>query len=161
MSVPFGLKKSAAMVILRSGDQFLLLKRSKNPNRDKYTPVGGKLEPFEDPYTAALRETEEETGFKLDAIRYVGYIVESSPTKYNWHVYCYLADIPYQDPPFCDEGTLEWIHKDQIAQLNIPATDYVIYDYVTEGRPFALNAVMDEELNIVTMVEEIANEKLI
>ena len=31
-----------------------------------YTPVGGKIDPYESPYDAAIRETFEETVIKVD-----------------------------------------------------------------------------------------------
>ncbi|MBL7775432.1 MAG: NUDIX hydrolase, partial [Saprospiraceae bacterium] len=43
------MKKIAVMVILRCGDQLLLLLRAKAPNAGKYAPVGGKLEAHERP----------------------------------------------------------------------------------------------------------------
>jgi len=47
--VPPGLKKVAAMCILRSGDQYMLLERYNEPNKGMYVPVGGKVEPYESP----------------------------------------------------------------------------------------------------------------
>ena len=44
MSFPPGLKRATVMVVLRSGDQFMLLKRAKEPNKGLYVPVGGKIE---------------------------------------------------------------------------------------------------------------------
>jgi 8-oxo-dGTP diphosphatase len=41
-----GLKRVATLCILRNKDKFLLLKRLKEPNKDMYVPVGGKLDPF-------------------------------------------------------------------------------------------------------------------
>jgi 8-oxo-dGTP diphosphatase len=41
----------------------MLLRRLKEPHRDNYTPVG-KIEPFENPLDAVIRETFEETGSK-------------------------------------------------------------------------------------------------
>ncbi len=52
--VPFGLKRTATLCILRNDNNCLLLKRLREP------PVGGKLDPFESPLNAAIRETFEE-----------------------------------------------------------------------------------------------------
>jgi 8-oxo-dGTP diphosphatase len=49
MYVSNGHKQPAVLSVLKSGNQFLLLKRAKEPNKGKYTPVGGKIEPYEDP----------------------------------------------------------------------------------------------------------------
>ena len=72
LKIPLGLKRTAAMVVLRYQRSFLLLKRIKEPHIGKYVPVGGKLDPFEDPYSAALRETYEETGIAVQQLKYGG-----------------------------------------------------------------------------------------
>lgn len=143
------------MVVLRHKDQFLLLRRAKEPNKGKYVPVGGKLEPYERPLTAAIRETFEETGIEIENPKYCGVLVESSPTKYNWQCNIYLADIPFQAPPPCDEGVLEWIPFNAVLEVPTPPTDWQIYQYIMQGKPFALDAVYDEDLNMLEMREEI------
>lgn len=157
---PKGLKRSAAMIVLRHEEQFLLLKRGKEPNKGKYVPVGGKLDPFEDPYTAAIRETKEETGIEVDRLQYAGVLIESSPTAYNWQCNIYVADIPYQEAPFCDEGELSWVTYAQIPELPTPPTDWIIYQYLMRAQVFAFNAILDEELNLLSMYDEIKGEKV-
>ena len=135
MKIPLGLKKVASMCVLKCADQFLLLKRANEPNIDKYVPVGGKLEPFENPYTAVLRETEEETGIRLASAKFCGTLIETSPVKYNWICYIYIADIPFQKPPYCDEGILEWIAIDDLLKVPTPPTDWWIYKYILDSKP--------------------------
>ena len=161
MNFPLGLKRSAAMIVLRCEQHFLLLKRANAPNQGMYVPVGGKLEPHEDPYTAALRELQEETGLVLDKLRYGGVLVESSPTKYNWQSNIYIANIDYISPPFCDEGILEWIAFDQVLSFPTPPTDWHIYQFLMQERPFAINAIYDEKLQLLSMIEEISGQKLV
>lgn len=153
-----GLKKLAAMVILRHQDRFLLLKRNKAPNIGMYVPVGGKLEPFETPRAAAIRETAEETGLQIDSIRFCGTLIESAPTTYNWLCYIYIADIEDMPPPYCDEGTLEWIAFDDFLKVPTPPTDWYIFQYVLENRPFAFSAEYDKDLKMFKMVEEIEDK---
>lgn len=148
------------MIVLRHGEQFLLLKRGKEPNKGKYVPVGGKLEPYEDPYSAAIRETKEETGIAVDHLQYAGVLIESSPTAYNWQCNIYVADIPFQEVPFCDEGELSWISYTQIPDLPTPPTDWIIYQYLMRDQVFAFNAILDEQLNLLSMYDEIKGEKV-
>ncbi|WP_233752725.1 NUDIX hydrolase [Flavilitoribacter nigricans] len=157
---PLGLKRSAAMIVLRHEKQFLLLKRGKEPNKGKYVPVGGKLDPFEDPYSAAVRETREETGIDVEHLQYAGVLIESSPTAYNWQCNIYVADIPYQEVPYCDEGELSWIPYEQIPDLPTPPTDWIIYQYLMRGQVFAFNAILDEQLNLLSMDDEIRGERV-
>lgn len=57
--MPIGIKRKAILCILRHEDNFSLLKRLKEPNRDNFTPVGGNIYPFESPLKSAIRETFE------------------------------------------------------------------------------------------------------
>lgn len=158
MHIEPGLKKTAVICVLRCGQQFLLLKRLKEPNKDQYTPVGGKLDPFESPIRAALRETWEETGIRVDNMKFCGTLVETSPTPYNWMSFVYVAEIEYRHPPPCNEGTLEWIDFDRLLEVPTPKTDWFIYRYLLDGRPFAFSADYDEFLTLRAMHEDIAGE---
>lgn len=156
--IPKGLKKAATLCILRNKQHFLLLKRRKEPNKDLFTPVGGKLDPFESPLQCAIRETYEETGTKVDRMKYCGILTETSPTEYNWTGYVYVADIDYIEPRVCNEGTLMWISFDALLTVPTPVTDWYIYQYILDQKPFAFNAEYDEKLNLVSMSEEIENK---
>lgn len=152
--IPYGHKTAASMVILRHGSQYLLLKRIKEPFIGHYVPVGGKLEPHESPLQAAIRETFEETGIHIENPKFCGVLVESSPVKYNWTVFIYLADIPMMPPPPCPEGTLEWIKHDDILNVPTPETDWYIYKYVIDNQFFMFNAEYDDNISLLTMTDE-------
>ena len=156
-----GLKKVATLCVLRCENQFLLLKRFKEPNKDQFTPVGGKIEPFESPRQGVIRETWEETGITASDVYFAGILTETSPTKYNWISYVYVADIPYQNPPFCPEGILEWISFPNLSSIPTPPTDFFLYDYIAKGIPFALSGIYNENLELTSLVEEISGKQLI
>ena len=158
---PTGLKKAATLCILKNEDSFLLLKRLKEPNKDMYTPLGGKLDPFESPLQSAIRETWEEAGIKLDSMQFCGILTETSPLSYNWINYVYLAEIEEKAPPLCNEGTLEWIHFDSLLQVPTPKTDWHIYRMILEGKKFVLTAEYDENLDLIQMHEELEGLRLI
>lgn len=162
MEVQTGIKRTAAMMILRHGTSFLLLKRNKPPNIGRYVPVGGKIDPHERPFATALREAYEEAGVQLKAeqVRYAGVLAESSPTGYNWICFIYQAEVELFSPPPCDEGTLEWVDLDHIPGLPTPPTDWQIYQYVLHGQPFALDAQYDEHLQLLDMREEISGQRV-
>ena len=139
--IPLGLKKVAAMCILQHNDQFLLLKRAKAPNKGMFLPVGGKLEPFETPKQAAIRETMEEASVQLSQIQFCGTLIESAPNAYNWLSYIYRAQIDWMPAPPCDEGTLIWVRQSDLLHVPTPPTDRFIYEYVLNEQPFAFSAV--------------------
>lgn len=153
--IPEGIKKIATLCVLRNGNNFMLLKRLKEPNKDTYTPVGGKVEPYETPEEGVIRETFEETGLRVDKVKFCGILTETSPTKYNWLSYVYVADISEVTPPVCNEGTLEWIAYEDLLNVPTPKTDWFIYQYILEQQPFVFHALYDGELNLLEMKEEI------
>jgi len=161
MHIQEGLKRTAVLCVLRHGNDFLLLKRFKEPNKDMYTPVGGKLDPYETPKNAALRETREETGIIIPDMRFCGILIESSPTAYNWTSFVYEVEIEKLVPPPCNEGILEWIAFENILQVPTPKTDWYIYDYLLKKQPFVLMAAYDSSLNITEMTEELTGLQLL
>lgn len=155
-----GLKKTAVLCVLKCKDEFLLLKRFKEPNKDMYTPVGGKLDPFETPLQAAVRETREETGIVVENMKYHGTLTETSPSKYNWISFIYSAEIAFQPAPDCNEGILKWINRNELLDIPTPKTDWFIYKYILENRVFAFNAVFEAKLNLVKMQDDLTGEVL-
>ncbi len=155
-----GLKKVAVICILKHQDKFLLLERIKEPNIDLFTPLGGKIEPFETPMDAAKRETWEESGIHVEDMDFCGILTETSPTKYNWTSYVYIAEIDYQDAPECNEGNLKWINADEILNIPTPKTDWYIYDYALKKQKFIFDAVYDEDLVLLRMDELIENKNI-
>jgi 8-oxo-dGTP diphosphatase len=160
MSIPIGLKKAAVLCILRSDAGFLLLRRNKEPNLGKYVPVGGHLEPFETPRAAAIREVKEETGISIEEIHLRGIMTETSPTEYNWIIYLYTADISPIPPMECVEGTLEWVARERLDTIPTPTTDMFIYDYVSRSQFFVFDAVYDENVELITLVDELSGTVL-
>jgi 8-oxo-dGTP diphosphatase len=156
-----GLKRAGTLCILRNNDKFLLLKRNNEPNKGKITPVGGKLEPFESPLKAAIRETYEETGVILESMDFCGMLTESSPLEYNWILYVFLADIEWIEPPECDEGVLEWIPFDEIVNFPTPETDFYIYSYILKRMKFVFTAEYDSDLVLVSMNEDLEGKKIV
>lgn len=161
MSVPTGIKKVAALCILESSRGYLLLNRTKEPHFGKYIPVGGRLEVFETPIQAARREILEETQIRVASLKLIGILTETSPTSFNWINYIYTARVPASQPVSCDEGTLEWITPDLLGEIPAPTTDKFIYEYVAKSQFFVFDAVYDESLNLLSLIDEITNRILL
>ena len=87
-------------------------------------------------------------------------MVESSPTNYNWICFVYLAEIEHIDPPTCKEGKLEWIRFSKLFGIPAPKTDWHIYKYLVDNKNFMFNVEYDQQLNIISMREEIENKLL-
>ena len=69
-----------------------------------------------------------------------------------------MVDINRLPPPPCDEGSLEWVSFHDIAYIPTPPTDWQVYQYLMRRQPFALDALYDENLNMLEMREEISGQ---
>jgi 8-oxo-dGTP diphosphatase len=148
-----GQKKTAVFCVLTSGDYYLLLKRFKEPHKNKYVPIGGKIDPYESPKDAVIREVYEESGYEITDPKLFGTLSETSPVDYNWISYIYTKEVEMLPNVSCDEGILEWIHISQLDSIPTPPTDLKIFQYIRKGRIFAFEAKFDENLNMIEMVD--------
>ena len=157
-----GLKHVAVLTILRSGDEMLLLRRTKaDALQGKYVPIGGHVDPYEAPRQAAIREVREETGLAIEEIAFRGVLVETSPTEYNWVTFVYSTNVERFPPPPCPEGVLEWVDEERLPTLPTPETDAHIYALVAREQPFVLNAEFDGDVRMVLLEEELGGETLV
>jgi 8-oxo-dGTP diphosphatase len=154
MIIPSGLKKTAVLCVLRHADAFLLLQRLRPPHQGLFTPVGGKLDPYESPQQAAFREVWEETGLQPRELVWRGTLVETSPVDYNWISFVYEGYIDRVPPPPCPEGTLVWVERAKLATVPTPITDHFIYEYLLTSRPFHFDVTYDEALRPFAMRDE-------
>ncbi|HIA72462.1 MAG TPA: NUDIX domain-containing protein [Phycisphaerales bacterium] len=137
--------KIAVLCYLYDEDgRLLLLHRNKEPNFDKYSPIGGKLEASigESPHACAIREIHEESGVVVEPndIRLSGMLAETAfEGATHWLIFLYevtrtvsVSEITSME---IDEGTLEWVAIDEIMSRNIPNTDRdIIWPLVKQHR---------------------------
>src|SRR5580658_7327575 len=105
-SAPIPYKIAVLVYVFNDEGKLLLLHRRKPPNKDLYSPIGGKLEQHlgESPYACALRETAEEINIQLtlDDIRLIGTVSErgyKSPAApdseaTHWLMFCFEVTRP-------------------------------------------------------------------
>jgi 8-oxo-dGTP diphosphatase len=132
----------------------LMLHRFNPPNKDLYSPIGGKLDvdAGESPAQCARREILEEAGLEipLERLRLEGMISERGYTsepdgsgRTNWLLFYYRVEGHVALEPFeMREGRLEWIEPDAVDHLPLPETDRaVIWPLVRahEGGFFAVH----------------------
>jgi 8-oxo-dGTP diphosphatase len=112
--------------------RLLLLHRRKPPNRDMYSPIGGKLEIAlgEGPHDCALREIREEASVSLrpEEIRLMAIVSETAyEGEDHWLIFLYESTRPIRSGEIphaeFDEGRLEWHRVEDVERLPIPETD--------------------------------------
>jgi 8-oxo-dGTP diphosphatase len=123
--------------VFNSTGKLLLLHRRRAPNKDLYSPIGGKLEQHlgESPHACALRETEEEIGVRLtlDDIRLLGIVSERA---YTWNAPTTPSSVATTSPAnggTAEAGTVPSAHWlmfcfEVTRPLDFPARD------IDEGR---------------------------
>lgn len=136
------LKKKSQLTTLcyiKKNDCYLMLhrvKKDRDVNKDKWIGIGGHFEENESPEECLLREAKEETGLTLTSYRFCGivtFIAEGWPTEY---MCLYEADGFEGDLKECDEGTLEWVKKSELNNLNLWEGDKIFHRLMDEGGSF-------------------------
>ena len=112
--------------IEKNGKYLMLHRVSKknDVNKDKWIGVGGHF------------EAREETGLTLTSWRFRGivtFLAEGWPSEY---MCLYTADAFEGELKDCDEGTFEWIPKEELQRLNLWEGDKLFLRLLAEDAPF-------------------------
>lgn len=112
------------------------IKKEKDVNKDKWIGVGGHFEADETPEECLLREVKEETGLVLTSWQFRGLVTFLSDEWETEYMCLYTADGFEGEMTTCDEGTLEWVPKDQALNLNLWEGDKIFFRLLNENHPF-------------------------
>ena len=124
--------------IEKDGSYLMLhrVKKDKDVNKDKWIGVGGHFEKNESPEECLLREVKEETGLTLTSWKFRGiltFIAEGWPMEY---ICLFTADGYTGELKACDEGTLEWVKKEDVFKLNLWEGDKIFHRLLLEREDF-------------------------
>ena len=125
--------KNTTLCYIEKNNMYLMLHRTKKENdmnRDKWIGIGGKFETGETPEQCMLREIKEETGLTATDYQYRGVVtfisdIYESEAMHLYSVYGFTGEIID-----CDEGQLEWIHKDKLYELTMWEGDKLFLDKI-------------------------------
>ena len=112
------------------------VKKSHDVNKDKWVGVGGHFEAGESPEECLLREVKEETGLTLDSYRLRGVVTFDSDAWPTEYMFLYTADEFYGTMTECNEGTLEWVPKEEVYDLPIWEGDKIFFRLLEERENF-------------------------
>ena len=84
----------------------------------KFNGIGGSVEAGEDILSAALRETEEETGLRPEQLDLAAIIhIAAEPAVL---LFVFLGTLPPGELRPCHEGTFHWLSRQELADPNLP-----------------------------------------
>ena len=97
---------------IKQGNKILLVNREKPGWMGSWNGVGGHIEENETPTQCIIREIHEETGLKVNEVKFKGIVTWLDDDKYFGGMYTYIAeiaeDIEYKTPISTPEGILDW-----------------------------------------------------
>lgn len=131
--------KMTTLCYIEKDDCYLMLHRTVKKddlNKDKWIGVGGHMESGESPEECMLREVLEETGLTLLTYKFRGIITFDS-SAYETEYMCLFTSNRFEgELADCDEGTLEWVPKEQIPKLNLWEGDKLMFQLMDLRQDF-------------------------
>lgn len=124
---------------IEKDESYLMLHRvskKHDVNKDKWIGVGGHFEQGESPEDCLLREVKEETGLTLKSYRFRGILTFNFNDNESEYICLYTAEEFEGELRDCDEGTLEWVPKSEIHNLNLWEGDKIFFDLLNQDAPF-------------------------
>jgi 8-oxo-dGTP diphosphatase len=143
------------LVFITRDDRVLLLRGApaKRIWANKYNGIGGHIERDEDVYSAAWREVREETGLEVENLRLVGLINIDGDQPTGIMLFVFAAESRSGDPIPSEEGSLEWIARDRLAQIDLvedlPTILPRALDLLPGAPPFFAHYHYDEQERLV------------
>ena len=101
------------LCFIQDEDKILLQKRNKSPFRGFWNPPGGKVEKFESPIEACIREVREETGLTLNDVKFRGVFTVFNGTSKSSIIMLFHSRYYDGEIISSDEGEVDWITIDQ------------------------------------------------
>ena len=143
------------LVFITRDDRVLLLcgAPSKRIWANKYNGIGGHIERHEDIYASALREVREETGLEVDDLRLIGLISIDGDQPTGIMLLVFTAASRSGEPIPSEEGSLEWVAREQFTQIplveDLPTILPRVLDLPRNAPPFFAHYHYDEHEQLI------------
>lgn len=150
--------QTSVTCFLYCGDEYLFIHRNSNklidPNR--LNGIGGRVEEGENYLDAAMRETEEETGYMVTTkdIQLSAIVRLEGGYTEDWVMCFFKVAVPSKDIPHgnkTDDGELVWLHKDKVLDSAYELVDdlnYCFRDIVAGDSILFINAQVNKKQKI-------------
>jgi 8-oxo-dGTP pyrophosphatase MutT (NUDIX family) len=128
----------------------------KRVDAGRLNGIGGRLEPGENYLDAAIRETEEETGFRVapQDVSLAGLVKLEGGYQEDWVICFFKINVPSRHLPrgaASEDGELLWLHKDKVLDSEYELVDdlnYCFKDIVAGKTVFFMTAKLNEHQKV-------------
>ena len=130
---------TTTLCYIENEGKYLMLHRVKKKNdinEGKWIGVGGHVEYQESPEECLVREVKEETGLTLTKYRLRAVITFLSDKWETEYMHIFHSDAFTGEIKECDEGTLEWIDKQELYSKPIWEGDKIFLRLLEKPTPF-------------------------
>jgi len=143
---------------IHCGDEYLFIHRRKDKriDPDRLNGIGGRVDPEENFLDALIRETEEETGYKIEPqdISLSGIVKLEGGYAEDWVMCFFKTQVETKVIPrgeTTEDGELVWIHKDKVLDSGYELVDdlnYCFKDIVNGKDLFFMSCKVNENEKI-------------
>lgn len=129
----------STLCYIEKDGKYLMLHRTKKKNdinKYKWLGIGGKFEQGESPEECITREVKEETGLTINSYKLrciVTYVSTNWETEY---MYVFTSNDFTEELIECNEGDLQWVEKDKVAELNTWEGDKIFVEKIKNNDSF-------------------------
>ncbi|MEM6994007.1 MAG: NUDIX domain-containing protein [Myxococcota bacterium] len=123
-------------VIDQARDRTLLIRKKRGLGAGKINAPGGRIEPGETPFAAAVREVEEEVCVRPREVTPSGLLRFQFVDGYSLHVHVFRADAWEGEPRETDEAVPMWLSTAALPFDEMWADDRLWVPHVLSRRHF-------------------------
>lgn len=140
--------KLVTLLFLRKDDQILLAMKKRGFGQGKWNGVGGKADPGENEYQAAIRECQEEIGVTPIKPKLVGKIkfYDNADPSFGHHAHVFLATEWEGEPVETEEMRPQWFTLANIPYDKMWADDIFWLPIMLEGALFEATITLNGDV---------------
>ncbi len=135
----------ATLLFVVQDGQILLIRKKRGLGAGKVNGPGGRLDPGETPWQAAVRETQEELRITPKQVRSVGELSFQFVDGLSIHVYVFLADGFDGQPTETEEAVPLWVGLSEIPYDEMWSDDRLWLPLALAGETFEGQFLFDKD----------------
>lgn len=135
----------ATLLLIVQDGKILLIRKKRGLGAGKVNGPGGRLDPGETPWQAAIRETQEELHITPTDVRAMGELSFQFVDGLSIHVYVFRAGGFEGEPTETDEAVPLWVDLDEIPYDEMWTDDQYWLPLLLADRPFEGQFLFDKD----------------